>query len=143
MMKELLNAGLLFAGFGLTLLVIASFWIPKILGWKEKLKDLTPLMKELWWTYAFYVWATNTFMAILALGFRDWFLSGTPAAAAVAGFICFWWTLRVYLQFFGFDLKEVEDTRSNRIAKNLLTLLFLYLMIFFAIILWWNLGGSR
>ena len=142
-MREFLNFGLMFAAFGLTVLVIASFWIPKLLGWKEKLEDLSPLMKELFWTYAFYIWSMHIFMAILTLAFRDWFLSGTPAAAAVAGFICFWWTVRVNLQFFGFDMKEVEDTRFNRLAKHMLTLLFLYLMIFFAIIVWWNLGGAR
>ena len=60
----------------------------------------------------------------------------------MSAFIRLWWTIRVYLQFFGLDLAEVEDTRFNRIAKNLLTLLFLYLMIFFAILTWWNLGGA-
>lgn len=142
-MKTLLDFGLLFAGFGLTLLVIASLWIPRVLGWKEKISGLTPLMKELWWTYSFYVWATNTFFAVMCLCFRDWFLSGTPPAAALAFFIFLWWTLRVYLQFFGFDLREVKNSKFNGIAKNLLTLLFLYLMIFFAIIVWWNLGGAR
>lgn len=141
-MKELLNYGLLFAGFGFTLLVIASFWIPKVLGWQEKLAELSPLMRELFWTYAIYILASHTFFAVLALGFRDWLLSGTSAAAAMSGFICLWWSVRVYLQFFGFDLAEVEDTKMNRLAKHLLTLLFLYLMIFFAIILWWNLGGA-
>ena len=143
LMRELLNYGLLFAGFGLAVLAIASLWIPKILGWKEKLSNLSPLMKELWWTYACYVWGSHCFFAVLALGFRGWFLSGSSSAAAMAGFICLWWSVRVYLQFFGFDLNEVADTRGNRIAKLLLTLLFLYLMIFFAIILWWNLGGAR
>ena len=142
-MKELLNYGLMFAGFGFTLLVIASFWIPKILGWKEKLVGLTPLMRELFWTYAAYAFAYHHYFITLTLGFRDWLLSGTPAAAVMCGFILFWWTVRVYLQFFGFDLAEVKDTRVNRIAKHLLTLLFLYLMIFFAIMLWWNLGGAE
>ena len=142
-MRELLNIGLMLAAFGLTALVIASFWIPKVLGWKEKLAGLSPLMRELFWTYAFYILSMHVFMAILTLFFRDWFLSGTSAAAAVSGFICFWWTVRVYLQFFGFDLNEVEDTRFNRIAKHLLTLLFLCLMILFASLFWWNLGGGR
>ena len=68
-MREFLNFGLMFAAFGLTVLVIASFWIPKLLGWKEKLEDLSPLMKELFWTYAFYIWSMHIFMAILTLAF--------------------------------------------------------------------------
>ncbi|MEM1009698.1 MAG: hypothetical protein AAGJ35_11915 [Myxococcota bacterium] len=141
MMKELLGYGLWFAGFGFTTLVIASFWIPKILGWKEKLAGLTPLMRELFWTYAVYILASHLFFAILSLCFDEWFLSGTPAAGAMSTCICLWWTVRVYLQFFGFDLAEVEDNRANRLAKHLLTLLFLYLMIFFGILSWWNFGG--
>jgi len=141
-MKELLNIGLILAGFGLSVLVVASFWIPKILGWKEKLAGLTPLMRELFWTYSAYILASHLFFAILALGFRDWLLSGTSAAAAMSGFICFWWSVRVYLQFFGFDLEEVEDTALNRLAKHLLTVLFVCLMILFAILTWWNLGGA-
>ena len=141
-MREVLNYGLLFAGLGLLVLTVASFWIPRILGWKEKLADLSPLMRELFWTYAAYILASHLFFAILSLGFRDWLLSASPAAAAMSGFICFWWSVRVYLQFFGFDLAEVKDTRFIRLAKRLLTLLFLYLMIVFAIMVWWNLGGG-
>lgn len=50
-MKELLQIGLLIGGWSLVALCLASFWIPKILGWREKLAGLTPLMRELWWTY--------------------------------------------------------------------------------------------
>lgn len=141
-MRELLSIGLLLAGLGFVLLVIASFWIPKILGWKEKLVDLSPLMRELFWTYAGYVFASHCLFAVLTLTCRDWLLSGTRSAAVMSGFICCWWSIRVYLQFFGFDLNEVEDTLFNRIAKKLLTILFLCLMILFAILVWWNLGGA-
>lgn len=141
-MKELLDFGLMFAGLGLAALVVASLWIPGALEWKEKLKDLSPLMKELWWTYSLYVFGSHLFFAVLALGFRDWLLSGTAPAAAMAGFMLLWWSVRLFLQFFGFDFSEVADTRLNRIAKNLLTLLFVYLVGTFAMVLWWNLGGA-
>lgn len=139
-MKDYLDLGLLMAGLALVALCVASFWIPKALGWKEKLAGLTPLMRELWWTYSLYVWGSHVFFAILALGFRDWLLSGVSAAAAVSGFICLWWTVRLYLQFFGFDLAEVQDSRANRIAKHLLTLLFISLVVVFGATVGWNLG---
>lgn len=141
-MKELMDYGLWFAGFGFTMLVLASFWIPGILGWKEKLAGLTPLMRELFWTYAGYVFGSHVLFTVLSLGYHDWLLSGTPAAGVISAFICLWWTVRVYLQFFGFDLAEVEDSWFNRLAKHLLTLLFIYLMVFFGILTWWNFGGA-
>ena len=45
-MKELLETGLTIAGGSLAVLAVASFWIPKALGWREKLAGLTPLMRE-------------------------------------------------------------------------------------------------
>jgi len=68
-MKELLQIGLMAGGGALVALSIASFWIPKALGWREKLAGLTPLMRELWWTYSVYVWSSHVFFAVLTLAF--------------------------------------------------------------------------
>lgn len=140
MITELLDLGLMVSGISLALLCLASFWIPKILGWKEKLAGLTPLMRELFWTYSFYVFVSHIFFTVLTLGFSDWLMSGTPAAAVMSGFMCLWWMVRLYLQFFGFDFEEVVKTRFNTLAKNTLTLLFIGLVIVFGTALAWNLG---
>lgn len=140
MIEKLLGLGLLVAGISLALLCIASFWIPKELGWKEKLAGLTPLMRELFWTYSLYVFMCHILFATLALGFSDWLMSQTPAAAIVSGFICLWWLIRLYLQFFGFDFGEVEKTRFTAFAKHTLTLLFIGLVLVFGTAVFWNLG---
>lgn len=139
-MIDLLHLGLMVGGGSLVILAIASFWIPKALGWKEKLAGLTPLMRELWWTYSFYVWASHVFFAVMTLGFSDWLTSRTGAAAAMSAFMGLWWSVRLYLQFFGFDLSEVDDSRFNRLAKHLLTALFSGLVILFWSLVAWNLG---
>ena len=142
-MKELLEIGLIIGGCSLGILSIASFWIPKALGWKEKLAELTPLMRELFWTYSFYVWSSHVFFTILTLGFGGWLMGGTAVAIAMNGFMLFWWSVRLYLQFFGFDLGEIRPSRFNRIAKHLLTLLFMGLVVLFAGLICWNLGGFQ
>lgn len=142
-MKELLEIGLLIAGWSLVALCVGSFWIPKILCWSEKLAGLTPLMRELWWTYSIYVWSSHVFFAVLALGFSEFLMGGSSAANAMCTFMLLWWGVRLWLQFFGFDLGEVADTSANRIAKHLLTLLFIGLVVLYAGLLCWNLGGLR
>ena len=142
-MKELLQIGLVIGGCSLGVLSIASFWIPKILGWKEKLEGLTPLMRELFWVYSFYVWSSHVFFTVLTLSFGEWLMGGTGAAIAMNSFMLFWWSVRLYLQFFGFDLGEVDGSRFNRIAKHLLTMLFIGLVVLFLGLLCWNLGGLR
>jgi hypothetical protein len=139
-MKALLETGLWIGGGSLTALSIASFWIPKALGWREKLAGLTPLMRELWWTYSIYVWSSHVFFAVLTLGFPDWLLSRTGAATAMSTFMLLWWSVRLWLQFFGFDLREIEDRPANRIAKHLLTLLFIGLVVLFGSLVAWNAG---
>ena len=139
-MKELLEIGLWIGGGSLTALTIASFWIPKALGWREKLAGLTPLMRELWWTYSIYVWSSHVFFAVLALGFGDWLMSRTPPATAMCTFMLLWWSVRLWLQFFGFDLREIANSPFNRIAKHLLTLLFTGLVVLYGGLVAWNAG---
>ena len=145
-MKEVLQTGLLIGGWSLVALSIGSFWIPKVLRWREKLAGLTPLMRELWWTYSIYVWGSHVFFAVLALEFGDWLMGGSGAAMAMLTFELLWWSVRLWLQFFGFDLSEVEGSIANRVAKLILTLLFTGLVILYAGLLGWNagwLGGTQ
>lgn len=142
-MKELLQTGLIIGGGSLVALSIASFWIPKALGWREKLVGLTPLMRELWWTYSIYVWASHVFFAVLTLGFGSWLMGGSGAAIAMNTFMLLWWSVRLYLQFFGFDMSEIEGSRFNRVARHLLTLLFIGLVVLFAGLLCWNIGWLK
>jgi len=139
-MKEFLQTGLWMGGGSLVALSIASLWIPKVLGWREKLAGLTPLMRELWWTYSIYVWSSHVFFAVMTLAFGDWLMSGTAPAIAMSTFMLLWWSVRLWLQFFGFDLREVEGSRANRVAKHLLTLLFTGLVILFGGLVAWNAG---
>ena len=139
-MKELLQIGLLIGGWSLVALSIASFWIPKALGWREKLVGLTPLMRELWWTYSIYVLSSHVFFAVLALGFSEWLMGGSGSAMAMCTFMLLWWAVRLWLQFFGFDLREIEASMINRVAKHMLTLLFIGLVVLYASLLCWNAG---
>jgi hypothetical protein len=55
-------------------------------------------------------------------------------------FMLLWWSVRLWLQFFGFDLREIADSRANRIAKHLLTLLFTSLVVLYGGLVAWNAG---
>ena len=139
-MKELLEVGLRIGGWSLIALCDASLWIPRMLGWKEKLAELTPLMRELWWTYSIYVWGSHVFFAVLTLGFGSWLMGGTSSAIAMNTFMMLWWGVRLWLQFFGFDFTEIRACTFNRIAKHLLTLLFMGLVLLFSVLIAWDAG---
>lgn len=139
-MKQLLEIGLQIGGWSLVLLCIGSLWIPKVLSWKENIAVLPPLMRELWWTYSIYIWSSHIFFSVLLLGFGGWLMGGTGAAMAMNTFMLLWWGVRLWLQFFGFDFGEIATNRFNRIAKHLLTSLFIGLVVLLAGLLCWNAG---
>ena len=66
------------AGVGQLVLVAASLAIPRALRWPEDLAKLRPLTRQVFWTYAGYIWATN--LAFLATFV---YLCGLFAAAAL------------------------------------------------------------
>ncbi len=140
-MKELLEIGLQIGGWSLVLLCIGSLAIPKALGWRDHLVALPPLMRELWWTYSIYILSSHAFFAVLLLAFDDWLMSGTGAAKAMNVFMLLWWGIRLWLQFFGFDFAAVTvQNRFNTIAKQILSALFIGLVVLLAGLLCWNLG---
>ncbi len=142
-MERLLETGLAVAGWSLVALCVGSLWIPQVLGWRDRLRGLPPLMREMWWTYSAYVWASHAFFAVLALGFGDWLMGGSGAATAMSSFMYIWWAVRLWLQFFGFDLSEAESSRGKRVAKHLLTALFIGLVALNGALVAWNIGWLR
>lgn len=139
-MREWLELGVKVGGWSLVALSLGSLAIPRVLGWRDKLAGLTPLMREMWWTYAAYVLGSHVFFAVLMLGFGRWLMGGSGPALAISTFMLLWWLVRLGLQWFGFDLREAQDTRAKRLAKHLLTLLFIGLVVVDAGLVAWNLG---
>ena len=61
------------AGVGQLGLASGSLAIPRVLGWREETKRLTRLTRQVFWTYAYYIWSTNICMgglSALAPGWR-------------------------------------------------------------------------
>ncbi|MGE9268030.1 MAG: hypothetical protein ACQKBY_08030 [Verrucomicrobiales bacterium] len=137
-MNEILQSALLLAAWAQGLLCVGSLAIPRVLGWREKTAVLTPLMRQMWWTYAAYVWMSHVFFALVSLALRDWFVAGSLAALCLSGFIFAWWLVRLVLQFAAFDLAEIPPTPFNRAAEWLLTLLFIALTAVYGGVFGWN-----
>jgi len=49
---------LLVVGCGQLLLVLASLWLPRVLGWRRQLAALEPLTRRVFWVYAGHILGT-------------------------------------------------------------------------------------
>ncbi len=116
----------LLAGIGQLALVVASLAIPSVLRWREETAKLRPLTRQVFWTYAAYIWAFNLAFGLVSLR-PAWLLDRSPLAASVSGFICTYWVGRILIQFFYFDRRDAPPGWHVRLAEVALVALFAYL----------------
>lgn len=130
------------AGVGQLILVAASLAIPRVLRWREDTAKLRPLTRQIFWTYALYIWCTNLTFGLVSLQ-PGWLLDRSPLAACVTGYMMAYWVGRVLIQFFFLDRSDVPPGRLVRIAEVALVGLFVYLSAVYAAAVLFNLGVIR
>ena|SRR5438445_8130043 len=115
------------AGVGQLLLVAASPAIPIVLGWRAELAHCRPLTREVFWTWATYVWLTHLAFGLLSTLGAGLLVERTMLARLVCGFIGTWWGARLVIQFTYFDRTAAPPGRIYRVAEATLVLLFVVL----------------
>ncbi len=123
------NALLIAAGVGQLILISASLAIPRVLRWPEDVAKLRPLTRQVFWTYAGYIWATNLSFGLISTFSPDWLLDRTPLVGAVCGFIATYWGARVTIQFVYFDRTDAPKGPLFASGEVLLVALFVILTV--------------
>jgi len=135
-----IETGVVLAGVGQLILVVASAVIPRCLDWKGPLAVLPLLMRQLFWTYAAYILGMHLFFGLISVFGTQLLLDGSPQAAILCGLMMTWWLVRIGLQFFCFDRKGIPQTRFNILAEVFLVSLFLFLTVIYGMALFTNLN---
>lgn len=130
------------AGVAQVVLALGSLAIPRTLGWWEQTQILRPLIRQVFWTYAGYIWASNLSFGLLSAWLAGSLVSGGPLAAAVCGFIALWWAARLVIQFVYFDRTDAPSGLFYRLAETTLVMLFAALMLIYGAAAWANLGSG-
>jgi hypothetical protein len=112
------------AGVGQVVLALGSLAIPGVLHWREDTAKLRPLTRQIFWTYAGYICATNFCFGLLSVAGPEWLTDGTPLAAAVCGYIALYWAARLAIQFFVLDRRDAPQGRWFIIAEAVLVAFF-------------------
>lgn len=129
------------AGLGQLVLVAASLAIPRVLRWPEDVARLRPLTRQVFWTYAAYIWFTNMAFGLVSTFGRRWLLDGRPLAGAVCAFIATYWGARVVIQFVYFDRTDAPRGPPYAVAEAALVALFVFLTLVYAAVSWRTFGG--
>jgi hypothetical protein len=108
------------AGAGQLCVVVGSLAIPKLLDWRHELQRLQPLTRQVFWTYAGYILATNLFFATMSMVAARSLADHSPLAVALTTFMALYWAGRLAIQFLFFHRSGAPDTLLFRIAEVLL-----------------------
>ena len=119
---------LILAGLGQLALALGSLALPRILRWSDDTAKLRPLTRQVFWTYAAYIWVTNICFGVVSAFAPHWLLDRSPLARAVAGYIAAYWGARVLVQFLYFDRSEAPPGAFYKMAEVALVGLFLFLI---------------
>jgi hypothetical protein len=123
----LMKALLILAGFGQLVLAAGSLALPRILRWGDDTAKLRPLTRQVFWTYASYIWVTNICFGVVSAFAPDWLLDRSPLARVVTAYITVYWGARVLVQFSYYDRSEAPPGTFYRLAEVALVGLFIFL----------------
>lgn len=101
-MKSLITALprlIFFAGIAQLLLALGSIAIPFVLKWKEEMLKVNALIRNIFYTYSVYIFATNVWFGIISMCMPEELCNQSGLAIAVTAFTALYWWGRVGIQF--------------------------------------------
>jgi len=121
------------AGLGQIVLALGSLAVPNVLRWRAELAKVQPLIKQMFWVYAAYIFVINLCFGLLSMFDSNDLENGSALATLVSGFIALYWISRVLIQFFYFDRTNFPIGGWRRAAEVLLVTAF----VFFSLVYSW------
>jgi len=128
------------AGWGQLAVVLGSLGVPRALNWKGELAPLSPLLRQIFWTYAGYILCTNLAFSLASILASESLSDGSTLAAMVCGFITTYWFARILIQFFYFDRESAPKGLKYTLGEVILGALFVLLTVIYAAATWHNLS---
>lgn len=113
------------------LILIASAQAPRLLEWKGSLAKLPEHMRVLFWVYGAFIVLTIVGFGLLSMLFHEEIAAGEPLARGFAAFVAIFWTTRLVVQFWVFDMKAMLTRPLHRAGYHLLTFIFVAIVIIY------------
>ena len=130
-MDTVLSRLIFAAGLGQLSVLIASTLVPFRLNWREELRTLSRLHRQMYWVYGGYVVLSIVAFAMLSIFNSRELASGSGLARGFCAYVAVFWGIRVGLQAV-FDVKEHLTTWWLKAGYVVLTIMFMAFTIVYA-----------
>lgn len=117
---------------GSLLMVLAFMHIifPKYFNWKEDLKPLNIINRQMLKVHAFFIALTVFLMGLLCVSSTNQLLT-TPLGKKILLGMATFWTFRMFIQFFGYSSEIWKGKKFETVMHILFSIFWVYLSFVF------------
>lgn len=108
---------------------------PRRFGWKEELKPLSLLSRQIMYVHTLFIALTIFLMGILCITSANDLISTTLGRRIALGLAIFWLT-RLYIQFFGYSSELWKGKAFETAIHIVFSVFWVYLSVTFVSV-WW------
>ena len=114
-------------------LMAAGLLMPTAVHMREHLAALPPFHRQLFWVYYTFIGFCLVSFSLITMVFAETLASGGALARALCVFFAVFWTLRLLVAAFVFDMRPYLTTSYRRAGYHALNLVFAYLPVVYLI----------
>jgi hypothetical protein len=111
----------------------AGLLMPRVVRMRWHLYTLPPFIRQLFWVYYTFIALCLVGFSIITIAFADTLAAGGSLARALCAFLAIFWTLRLIVATFVFDMEPYLTTWYRRVGYHAINIVFAYLPIVYAI----------
>jgi len=110
-------------------LMAAGLLMPRVVGMRTHLASMPPFVRQLFWVYYAFIGLCLASFSLITIVFADTLAAGGTLARALCVFFAMFWTLRLFVATFVFDMRPYLTTRLRRLGYNAVNVVFAYLPV--------------
>ena len=124
---------LIIIGCCLIVLGLVHAIFPKQFNWKQELSSLSVMNREMMYVHTFFIAFTLILVGVLCI-MSSAELVNTPLGKKISLGLGIFWTVRLYVQFFGYSSKTWKGKLFETIVHVLFSIFWFYLSAIFILI---------
>ena len=110
-------------------LMAAGLLMPRVVGMRTHLASMPPFVRQLFWVYYSFIGVCLVGFSAITIVFADTLAAGGALARGLCAFFAVFWTLRLIVATFVFDLQPYLTSRSRVLGYHATNLVFAYLPV--------------
>jgi hypothetical protein len=114
-------------------LMSAGLLMPRVVNLRAHLAGLPAFIRQLFWVYYSFIALCLVSFSVITIVFAETLASGSALARALCVFFAVFWTVRLLVATFVFDMRPYLTSTARRVGYHALNVVFAYLPLVYGV----------